>query len=154
MAIAVRTIEYYIANVRKKDTIWMVFNTEYNKVHSLKQEPYTDEYGTASKYLNREYTNFDKQKEFLEFMNDNFPDTKIFPVMDLVTNYTLWPYLGSYVIDTDIGSDVYNALYSKYGNPSSEDEQVNAELWMMSYEDAKIFNDEHKKLTDSFIKNL
>lgn len=31
------TIEEYIVKHRKKDTIWMVFNTRYNEIHALHQ---------------------------------------------------------------------------------------------------------------------
>ncbi len=140
MAQAIYSIEQYVATIRKKDTIWMVFNTEYNRVHALKQEPYVDEMGCHSKYLNNDYTNYDKQKEFLDFMSNNFPDIKIVKVFDLVTNYIQYQYLGSYAIDIDLNGDVYEAINEKYGTPQTEDEQVNAELWYMTYEDSKKFH--------------
>lgn len=138
MAQALYTIDEYIATVRKKPTIWIVFNTIYNNVHAFKKR---DEEELLEKYLKEEFTDKVAQKEFLDFMKTNFPDTEILQVFDLVSDsYLIYPYLGSYAINTDIGSDVYNALSEKYGDPYKDATVNNKVLWVMEYEDAIMFH--------------
>lgn len=146
MAQALYTIDEYIATVRKKPTIWIVFNTIYNNVHAFKKR---DEEELFEKYLKEEFTDKVAQKEFLDFMKTNFPDTEILQVFDLVSDsYLIYPYLGSYAINTDIGSDVYNALSEKYGDPYKDTTVNNKVLWVMEYKDATIFHEDRKKAID------
>lgn len=146
MAQALYTIDEYIATVRKKQTIWIVFNTIYNNVHAFKKR---DEEDLFEKYLKEKFTDKVAQKEFLDFMKTNFPDTEILQVFDLVSdNYLIYPYLGSYAINTDIGSDVYNALSEKYGDPYKDAMVNNKVLWVMEYKDATMFHEDRKKAID------
>ena len=140
------TIEEYIAEHRKKDTIWIVFNTAYNDVHAFKKEFKSD---LIDSYLNKSNTD-DKEKDiFLAFMKENFPDTKLVEVFDLVgTGWIEWPYLGSIAIDTDVGSDAYIALCKKYGDPYGDAVANNHVLWVMKYDDALYFHEERKKFLD------
>ncbi len=63
----------------KQPTLCINFNTVYSDIH----------------------TDTNARKEFLEFMQTNFPDTKIVMVFDLVKiGFIQYPYLGSLMIDT------------------------------------------------------
>lgn len=143
------TIDEYIAKKRQKTTIWIVFNTVYNDVHAFNKEIEGDYFGI---YLNEEYTDQEARQEFLDFMTKHFPDTKLVEVFDLVgKSWLQWPYLGSIAIDTDIGSDAYNALSEKYGNPFDEATINNKVLWVMKYEDAKsVYADRAEDINQAF----
>jgi hypothetical protein len=143
------TIDEYIATKRQKTTIWIVFNTVYNDVHAFKKEIEGDYFGT---YLQEKNTDQVARQEFLDFMNKNFPDTKLIEVFDLVgKSWLQWPYLGSIAIDTDIGSDAYNALSENYGNPFEDATHNNKVLWVMKYEDAKsVYDDRAEDINQEF----
>ena len=96
----------------KQPTLCINFNTVYSDIH----------------------TDTNARKEFLEFMQTNFPDTKIVMVFDLVKiGFIQYPYLGSLMIDTPQNSEVYNALIKKYGNPYSKEKENNKALLIMDY---------------------
>lgn len=125
---AVPTIEEYVSQIRKKDTIYIVFNKVYNDIHAFHKKP-----TSSDTYLEPEYTDNIAREEFLKFMETNLPDTKIMKVFDFVSlNYLQWQYLGSYAIDTDIDSSAYKLLSKKYGDPYGEATQNNAVLWVMN----------------------
>ncbi len=139
------TIDEYAATVRKKDTIWVVFNKVYNDVHAFKKE-----LRDAFKYLDKENTDYEAQKEFLNFMALEFPNVEILEVMDLVPpGYLVYPYLGSYAINADVNSDVYKALEKKYGKIEDKPFSNSAVLWMVSYEDAQRFHKEREDMIDA-----
>jgi len=134
------TVEEYIATKRQKTSIWIVFNTVYNDIHAFKKKLEDDYF---EMYLKESYTDQEARQEFLDFMKENFPNTQLVEVFDLVgTEWLQWPYLGSIAIDTDIGSDAYNALSEKYGNPYEDGIDNNKVLWVMEYEDAKSMHDD------------
>lgn len=134
------TIEEYIATKRQKTSIWIVFNTLYNDVHAFKKK-IEDDY--SAMYLQESNTDQEARQEFLDFMEKHFPNTQLVEVFDLVCKEWLqYPYLGSIAIDTDIGSDAYNALSEKYGNPYEDGTANNKVLWVMEYEDAKSIHDD------------
>lgn len=142
------TIEEYVAITRKEDTIYMVFNTVYNDVHAFKKEVDTDY--LSENYLEKEHTDYAAQKEFLDFMSSNFPDTKLQEVFDLVhSGYLQWPFLGSYAIDTPINSEVYNALVNKYENEDGTPKSNNAVLWLLPYVEAVKFHKEREEVLDA-----
>ncbi|MEY4504322.1 MAG: hypothetical protein RL154_615 [Pseudomonadota bacterium] len=123
-------VQEYAASERKKDTMWMVFNTVYNNVHAFSMEE-------KDNYLNPAMTDSNARSEFFQFMKTNYLDVGLVKVLDLVTTeYLELPYLGSIAIDADIGSDVYNALVEKYGDPTKEPNSNNAVLWVIEYKDA------------------
>jgi len=131
---ALYVIEEYIATVRKKPTIWMVFNRIYNDIHRKKIDP-TEE--VLEKYLKAEETDYHARDVFLAFMKTNFPDIDLHDVFDFVPLYWIhWPYLGSIAIDADIGSPAYIALSEKYGDPYENSGVNNANIWIMEPEDA------------------
>lgn len=134
MAQAMYQIDQYVATLRKKDTIWMVFNRVYNERHALKQEIDNE------RYLNKEETDYEARKEFLDFMNKNYPNTKLIEVGDLVSaGHIVYPYLGSLAIDTDIDGEVFHALSERYGSPYEDNQQTNQTLWIIDYKNAKLF---------------
>ena len=54
-------------------------------------------------------------------------------------------------IDTDIGSQVYNALSEKYGNPYEDAIVNNHVLWVMQYDDAEtIYKERQEDLKAEF----
>jgi hypothetical protein len=137
------TVEEYIAEHRKKDSIWMVFNTRYNEIHALKKFPAEEEESGFGEFYDKQYTDNQAREAFLEFMKTHFPNTKLFDVFDSVSAHWLqWPYLGSIAIDADIGSDVYKALCEKYGDAYGDTIATNQTLWVMQYEDAKAMHHE------------
>jgi len=128
------TIDSYVTNIRKKDTFWIVFNTFYNDVHAFKEEL------GGREYLDEENTDFDEQKMFLDFMRENFADVKILQVFDLVSaGYSIYPYLGSYAIDTNKGDKCCEALSKRHNDPYEDANRNNAVLLMIDYENAKKF---------------
>lgn len=134
------TIDEYIADHRKKDTIWMVFNTRYNEIHLFDQYPTNED--DLRPYV-KELTDEVARQEFLDFMQMNFPLTKLVNVFDLVSKTWIeWPYLGSIAIDADIGSDVYKALCAKYGDAYEDPISTNQALWVMGYEEAREIHQE------------
>ena len=128
------TIEEYIAEHRKKDSIWMVFNTRYNEIYALKKFPQDD---IIDGFYDKKYTDYKARQKFLDFMQENLANISLIEVFDLVENtYLQWPYLGSIAIDADIGSEVYNALCEKYGDAYEDPKDTNQTLWVMAYDDA------------------
>jgi len=143
------TVCQYIAENRKKDGFWVNFNTVYNDIHAFKKfDKYKDNFRKV--YLKEEYTDKEKQKEFLDFMKTNFPDVKLVPVFDLVDpGYLKWPYLGSYLVDADVGSDVYNALVDKFEeNGKPKDNRL--VIWVLPYERAKKYWEDRIKGWENF----
>lgn len=133
------TIEEYVATVRKEDTIFMVFNTVYNDIHAFKKK--LDSLDSILHYLDEKNTDYEAQKEFLDFMNENFPDTKLQEVFDLVSStYLQWSFLGSYAIDTSINGKVHNALEKKYENEDGTPKSNKAVLWELPYKNAVKFH--------------
>jgi hypothetical protein len=146
------TIEEYIAKHRKKESVWMVFNSRYNEIHALHQSIDEED---AFGYYDKRFTDETARENFLEYMKSTFPETSLVEVFDLVgRGWLQWPYLGSIAIDTDIGSNVYKALCEKYGNAYEDPKQTNQALWVMRYEDAVVFHSEREKYIDSFDNEL
>ena len=141
------TIDEYIATVRKKTSIWIVFNTVYNDVHAFGKEL---EDMRTDLYLNKKYTDYEAQKEFLAFMKECCPNVKVLEVFDLVSsNYLIFPYLGSYAIDVDIDSPEYKKIIAKYEDPYTETPLSNsAVIWIMEYEEAVKFHKEREELIE------
>ena len=147
MLVIISTVCQYIAKVRKKDGFWVNFNTVYNDIHAFKKSP--EEF--RDKYLEEKYTDKSKQKEFLDFMKKNFPDIKLVPVFDLVNSgYLKWPYLGSYLVDADIGSDVYNTIIQKFENSDGTPKSNNLVIYVVPYETTRKYWEDRKKGLEEF----
>lgn len=148
MAQLLYTIEEYIAEHRKKDSIWMVFNTRYNEIHALHIKPEENEFGICHFY-DESFTDNEARQAFLDYMKEQFPQVSLVDVFDLVgIEWLQWPYLGSIAIDTDIGSDVYNALCDKYGDAYKDPLSTNQSLWVMEYKEAKRIHEKKCKAFD------
>jgi hypothetical protein len=131
---AAKNIEEYVASERRKHTLWISFNSEYNDSHTFKKQLNID---PKLNQLSIDATDKLSKAEFENFMQTNYPETKIVPVFDVMSElFYLRPFLGSYAIDTDIGSDVYNALIKKYEDEYCEAISNKAVLWIMEYDRA------------------
>ncbi|MDQ1267480.1 MAG: hypothetical protein QG560_123 [Campylobacterota bacterium] len=132
MARIVKTIEEYIANDRKRDTIFMTFNAPYARA-SMGMELGEDE-----KFLDKENTNEQKREEFIAWMKETFPHIHLEDVFDNVPmGYLQWPFLGSVPIDVEIDSPEYHAINSRYEDEEGNPKELDAVVWIMSYEVAK-----------------
>lgn len=148
MAQLLYTIEEYIAEHRKKDSVWMVFNTRYNELHALHIKPEEDEFGICPSY-DKTFTDNEARQVFLDFMKEQFPKVPLVKVFDLVgLGWIEWPYLGSIAIDADVGSDVYKALCDKYGDAYEDPISTNQALWVMEYKDALSLHEKRSKALD------
>ena len=146
-----KTLTEYVATIRKRETYFMVFNTVYNDIYAFGNEQNSAENGIFG-YLNKKYVNNIARDEFINFMKDNFPNTKLEDVFDMVSpGYMVYPYLGTIAIDCERDDEVYNAICKKYedelGNPLSKD----AVFWSISYEIAlKNYNEVKQMRNDEF----
>ena len=144
MPLLIPTVCQYITEVRKKDGFWVNFNTVYNDIRAFGKK-YQD------KYLEEKYTDKSKQREFLDFMKKNFPNIQLVPVFDLVARgYLKWPYLGSYLVDADVGSDVFNVLVEKFENPDGIPKSNNLVIYVLPYKIAKEYWEDRKKGWENF----
>ena len=142
-----KTIEDYVVNDRKRDTYFMVFNTVYNDIHAFNKEP---ENGIFTGYLNKEFTDNKVRDEFLQFMQKEFPNTKLIEVFDLVdSSYMTYPYLGTIAIDCEENDEVYNALCKKYEDEDGKPKSNKAVFWALSYELALKGYKERKEFWDA-----
>lgn len=128
----IKTIEEYIVNDRKKDTIFMTFNAPYVK------EYMGLELGENEKFMDRENTNEQKREEFIAWMKETFPYVHLEDVFDSVSiGYLQWPFLGSIAIDVEINSPEYHAINSRYEDENGNPKELDAVVWIMFYEVAK-----------------
>jgi hypothetical protein len=145
---ALYTIEEYVVKERKRDTYWMVFNIVYNDIHAFKKKPTISEDGTSN-YLKKEFTDNKAREEFLEFMKNNFPKTKLIDVFDFVnTSYLIFPYLGSIAVDCEKDDEVYNALCKKYEDETEMPKSNSTVFWSITYELALKFHNERTEVIE------
>lgn len=148
MAQVLDTIEGYIANVRKKDTIFVGFNAEYAKVFLGIKNPVEDE--PFMSWLDRDKTNWEKRDEFIRFITQELPDVQYCDVFDYVpSSYLQWPFLGTIALDIEAGGVEEQLLNSKYEDEEGNPILLDTVVYIMSYEDAvrrwKI-RDEHERM--------
>ncbi|CAM2899000.1 hypothetical protein [Helicobacter burdigaliensis] len=143
MALAVETIYQHTLKINKQ-SFWMCFNENHNicsinKNNKEGLDPF-DEDKTDKK----------QREEFLGFMQENFPNTRLTKVFDIApTSYVIYPYLGSIAIDCKEGDEVYNALCEKYetkGYPKS----MGAVFWSMEVKVAKELYENRKENFENF----
>ena len=146
-----KTIEEYVVNDRKRDTFFMVFNTVYNDIHAFNKEPEINSLdGIFTSYLNKEFTDNKARDEFLQFMQKEFPNTKLIEVLDSVSSgYLTYPYLGTIAIDCEENDEVYNAICKKYEDSKGMALSNNAVSWVISYEIALKSYKERKEAWES-----
>lgn len=134
----VKTIEEYIINDRKKDTILITFNEPFNKAQlGILSDEEEDESGFRG-FMDKEKTNWEKREEFIQWMKATYPHIHMEDVFDSVpTGFLEWPFLGSLAIDVEIDSPEYHAINSRYEDEQGEPKSLDAVVWIMSYELAK-----------------
>ena len=130
-----KRIEEYIVETRKKDTYWFVFNTAYNDIFAFDKEPDIEPSdGLFAMYkvcLNEKFVDNEARNEFLQFMQKEFPNTKLIEVLDLIgPSYKNNPYLGSIAVDCEKDDKVFLALCQKYGNPYEGVISNNKAFWV------------------------
>lgn len=83
----------------------------------------------------------------MNFMKENFPNTKLIEVFDFVAaGYMMYPYLGTIAIDCEEKDEVYNALCKKYEDEIGMPKSNSAVFWAISYEIALKSYKERKEL--------
>lgn len=136
MSQALKTIEQYIAQDRKKDTIFIGFNAEYAKVFLGMKSPTEDEHFMS--WLDRDKSNWEKRDEFKQFMAKELPHVHYCDVYDYVPpSYLQWPYLGTIALDIEAGSEEELLLNRIYEDETGEPVSLDAVVYSMSYENAK-----------------
>ena len=146
-----KTIEEYVVETRKRDTFFMVFNTVYNDIHAFNKEPEINSLKEIfTGYLNKKFTDNKARDEFLQFMQKDFPNTKLIEVFDLVdSSYMTYPYLGSIAVDCEENDEVYNAICEKYENSKGMALSNNAVFWVITYDMALKFYKKRKEAWES-----
>ena len=150
MSEILKSIEEYIVETRKKDTYWFVFNTAYNDIFAFDKEPDIEPSdGLFAMYkvcLNEKFVDNEARNEFLQFMQKEFPNTKLIEVLDLIgPSYKNNPYLGSIAVDCEKDDKVFLALSQKYGNPYEGVISNNKAFWVLDYENALELYNEKKE---------
>jgi hypothetical protein len=139
------TIEGYIVNIRKKDTIFIGFSPIYAKV--FMDIPIEDE--SQFGWLSKENVNWDKREEFQQFMAENMPEIKLTDVYDNVpVSYVQWQFLGTIAIDVEIDSPECHAINNRYEDENGEPYSLDAVVYGMRYEDALKAYEKRKALED------
>lgn len=147
MAWALPTVEEFIIKRGKEFGFWIVFHTRYNDICAFKKEIVCD---NPFDNTNEKYIDTKTREEFLNFMKENFPDTKLTEVFDLMpAGMLVYPYLGSIGVDCDQGDEVFNALSKMYGNPFEDAVANNAVFWVMRLEDAIRSDKERKEFIEA-----
>lgn len=153
MPVILKSVDDYVVEIRKKDTFWFVFNKGYNNLYAykLKSENFD--------FLNKEDTDYEARNDFLNYMKENFPNTKLVDVFDLVnSSYVVYPYLGSILVECDKDDEVFLKLSEKYGNPYEEAKGNNCEenytknvvFWMIDLKNATEFYQDKNNYGDDF----
>lgn len=134
-----KTIEQYIAEDRKKDTIYITYNEPYAKAYmGIPLGPNDKDEDGFMEFLNKDKTNWDKREEFVRWMKDTYPHVHLEDVFDNVPlGYLQWPYLGSIAIDVEIDSPEYYAINNRYEDENGEPKSLDAVVWVMHYDTAK-----------------
>ncbi|WP_170020334.1 hypothetical protein [Campylobacter sp. RM16190] len=147
MAVALPTVEDFIIKRGKEFGFWIVFHTRYNDICAFKKEIVCD---NPFDNTNEKYIDTKAREKFLNFMKENFPNTKLTEVFDLVSpGMLVYPYLGSIGVDCDEGDEVFNALSKMYGNPFEDAITNNAVFWVMRLEDAIRSDKERKEFIEA-----
>jgi hypothetical protein len=145
MAQVLDTIEGYIANVRKRDTIYIGFNPNYAK-EALK---ISAEDSIPDNWLDKKMTNWEKRDEFKQFMSETLPNIVLTGVFDYVhPGYIEWPFLGTIAIDVEIDSPEYHLINNRYEDEHGEPYSLDAVVYLMSYDNAKRRYEKRKEYED------
>ena len=131
---ALKTIEQYITQDRKKDTIFIGFSPTYAKAF-LRMDMSEEE---REHWLDKENVNWKKREEFIQFMTQEMPHVKLTDVFDYFSpSWELWPFLGTIAIDVEAGGPEEDVLNRRYEDETGEPISLDAVVYIMSYENAK-----------------
>ena len=136
MAQVLKTIEEYIATIRKKDTIFISFNEPYARASlgMVNDVDVTD----FMWFLDKDKTNWEKREEFIKWMRETYPNVHLEDVFDDVPmGYLEWPFLGTIAIDVDIDSPEDHAINSRYEDEKGKPYSLDAVVWSMTFEIAQ-----------------
>lgn len=143
-----KTLDEYVVEDRKREAYFIVFNTAYNDIYAFRKEPETDNLkDILTGFLDKKFVDYKVRDEFMNFMKENFPNTKLIEVFDFVAaGYMMYPYLGTIAIDCEEKDEVYNALCKKYEDETGMPKSNSAVFWAISYEIALKSYKERKEL--------
>lgn len=153
MPVILKSVDDYVVKIRKRDSFWFVFNKNYNNVHAYKIA------SNDFNYLDKESTDNDARNDFFKYMKENFPNTKLVEVFDLVnSSYVIYPYLGSVLVECEKDDEVFIKLSEKYGNPYEEAKGNNCEenytknvvFWVIDLKNATEFYQNKNDYGDDF----
>ena len=143
-----QTLEEYVVEDRKRETYFIVFNTAYNDMYAFNKEPKSDNLEDIfTGFLDKKFVDYKARDEFMNFMKENFPNTKLVEVFDFVAaGYMMYPYLGTIATDCEENDEVYNTLCKKYEDETGMPKSNSAVFWSISYEIALKAYKERKEL--------
>lgn len=142
---ALMTIEQYIVEVRKKDTLFMGFSPTYAKAWMRLPMSEDEEFN----WLSKDNVNWGKRDEFLQFMSHQLPDIQLTDVFDNVPlEYQLWPFLGTIAMDIDVGSEEEKILTEHYEGEDGHPKSLDAVIFIMTLEQASTAHEKRKQLDD------
>lgn len=143
-----KTLDEYVVEDRKRETYFIVFNTAYNDIYAFNKDLESDNLEDIfTDFLDKKFVDYKARDEFMNFMKENFPNTKLTEVFDLVSSsYIMYPYLGTIAIDCEENDEVYNALCKKYEDETGMPKSNSAVFWSISYEIALKSYKERKEL--------
>lgn len=143
-----KTLDEYVVEDRKRETYFIVFNTAYNDIYAFNKEPKLDNLEDIfTGFLDKKFVDYKVRDEFMNFMKENFPNTKLVEVFDFVAaGYMMYPYLGTIAIECEEKDEVYNALCKKYEDKTGMPKSNSAVFWAISYEVALKSYQERKEL--------
>ena len=149
-----KTLEEYVVEDRKRETYFIVFNTAYNDMYAFNKEPKSDNLeDILTGFLDKKFVDYKARDAFMNFMKENFPNTKLIEVFDLVSvGYMMYPYLGTIAIDCEENDEVYNTLCKKYEDETGMPKSNSAVFWAISYEIALKSYTERKKMWEAEIE--
>lgn len=134
------TIQEYVVKTRKKDSVFIGFNS----VDAKRNLDLPIDNESEIRWYDDQNVNWDKREEFKLFMSTNMPNVILTEVFDTIAFQT--PYLGTIAMDIDIGSPEELAINSRYESETGKPLDLDAVVYIMPYELAKKEYKEQKKL--------
>jgi hypothetical protein len=127
MAEILKTLDEYTVTDRKKDTFFMIFNKAFNSSNLLNDD--------TLNYFDKSNIDEKSRDEFIEFMKENFPNTKLTKVFDMLPAGVMeYPYLGTIALDCEENDDAYKAICEKYEDDEGNPKSMNAVFWVIKYD--------------------
>ena len=78
MSKLLKTLAQYMIEREKEETYFMVFNTVYNDIYALNNEPENKLEKYTFGYLNKEYVNNEAREEFIDYPNLSYAGAATF----------------------------------------------------------------------------